>query len=75
MSKLLKLKAWLTLDEAAKHLTLMFGEPVSKEDILRLALDRVLTLSVNLVNGAKAVAGRIVPMKKAKFTMMPQDMK
>ena len=47
MSKLLKLKTWLTLDDAARHLSLMFGETVSKADVLRLALDGRLTLSIN----------------------------
>ncbi len=73
MSKLLKLKAWLTLEDAANHLSIMFGEAVSKADILRLALNGALVLSVNLVNGARARAGRIVPLKKAKFTMVPRD--
>ena len=75
MSKLLKLKAWVTLDDAAKHLSIMFGEVVSKADVLRLALDRVLPLSIDLVNGATARAGHIVPIEKAKFMMMPQDLK
>jgi hypothetical protein len=75
VSKLLKLKAWLTLEDAAKHLSIMFGEPVAKADILRLALDDALDLSVNLVNGAEARAGGIIPLGKAKFTMMPKDLK
>lgn len=52
VSKLFKLKDWLTVEDAARHLSGVFSEPVSEADILRLALDRRLTLSVNFVNGA-----------------------
>lgn len=50
MGKLFSLKEWLTVPEAAKHLTLVFGEDVSETDVLRLALDRRLRLSVYFVN-------------------------
>ena len=36
MSKLLKLKEWLTLDEAANHISNVLGEPVTLADIYRL---------------------------------------
>lgn len=52
MSKLFKLKKWLTVAEAAEHLALAFGEKVTESDVLRFALDGDLTLSVHLVNGA-----------------------
>jgi hypothetical protein len=71
MSKLLKLKEWVTLDDAAKHLSIAFGENVAKADVLRLALDRRLTLSVNMLNGASARCGQLVPKAKAKWTEMP----
>ena len=54
MSKLFKLKSWLTLKEAANHLSNLFGEPVTETDILRLALDYKLTLSAVFVGGAWA---------------------
>lgn len=57
MSKLFKLKKWLTIPETEKYLTQLFGEEVTEADILRLALDGELTLSVNLVNGAMARRG------------------
>ena len=75
MSKLLKLKDWLTLDDAAKQLTIMFGEPVSKADILRLALDGVLILSINFVNGAKARCGPLVSGEQTKYLDFPIDFK
>ena len=36
MRSLLSLKEWLTLDEAAEHLSGVFKEPVSVADIYRL---------------------------------------
>lgn len=71
MSKLLKLKAWLTLDDAAKHLSMMFGEVVSKADVLRLALDGRLTLSVNFINGAKARCGPMIKSEQVHWTELP----
>ena len=71
MSKLLKLKTWLTLDDAARHLSLMFGETVSKADVLRLALDGRLTLSINFINGAVARCGRLIASDEVQWTEMP----
>ena len=48
MSKLFKLKEWLTVSEAAKHLSVLFGEEVAESDLLRLGLDGNLDLSVVL---------------------------
>lgn len=55
MRKLLKLKGWLTLSETAKHLTSTFGEEVSESDILQLALQYKLTLSVMFPEGVRGV--------------------
>lgn len=46
MSKLLKLKEWLPLDEAAHRLTMSAGELVTEADIIRFAIDFHLTLSI-----------------------------
>ena len=48
MSKLFKLKEWLTVSEAVKHLSVLFGEEVAESDLLRLGLDGYLDLSVVL---------------------------
>jgi len=56
-SKLLKLKKWLTIPEAARHLSNLFEEEVSEADVLRLALDRHLKLSVYFVNHTYARQG------------------
>lgn len=66
MNRLFKLKKWLTLPESARYLALAFGEEVNESDVLRLALDGHLTLSVNFVNHAEAVRGNVVPLAKAK---------
>lgn len=62
MSKLLKFKEWLTLEDTAKRMTAMFQEPVTEADVLRLALDGHMTLSVNLVNGADVAMWDLVPI-------------
>lgn len=71
VQKLFKLRSWLTVDEAARHLTIVHGEDVSRADVLRLALDGHLTLSVNFVNRAKAYLGRVVPFKDVPMIEMP----
>jgi hypothetical protein len=58
MSKLFKLKKWLTLQEAINHISVALDEPVSEADIYRFALDKHLTLSVNFVNGTCAFLGQ-----------------
>jgi hypothetical protein len=70
-SKLLALKEWLTLDDAAKHLSLGFGEEVTRADVLRLALDGRLTLSVDFVNHARAKKGRLVALEECPFVVLP----
>jgi hypothetical protein len=71
MSKLFKLKEWLTIPDAARHLSGVCGEPVSEADVLRLGLDGHLTLSVHLVNHAYARMGAIVPFQEARATIFP----
>lgn len=75
MSKLFKLKRWLTLDEAAEHLAKLLQEPVSVPDLLRLALDGHLVLSVNIINGASANYGRKVSLDQARLTLFPRPKK
>lgn len=71
MSKLLKLKEWLTVEETAKRLSIAAGEDVTEADILRLALDGHLTLSVYLVNHARARMGKVVPLSETEWTFLP----
>lgn len=67
MGKLYSLKKWLTLPEAAQYLTTIFDESVAEADVLRLALDGHLTLSVNFINHARARCGKVVPIENAKY--------
>lgn len=72
MSKLFKLKEWLTVPDAARHLAIVFGEEVTEADVLRLALDGHLKLSVNFVNHAQARRGKVVPWKNTEWMMFPK---
>lgn len=71
LKKLLGLKPWLTVPDAARHLGVLFDEDVSEADVLRLALDRHLKLSVNFVNHAHGRPGRLVPVSEAKRRSIP----
>ena len=71
LKKLLNLKPWLTIPDAARHLSVQFDDDVSEADVLRLGLDRHLTLSVDFVNHAYGRPGRLVPISKAKRSTIP----
>src|SRR5690606_11024820 len=49
MSKLFTLKKWVTLADAAKYLSVSFGEHVTEADVIQLALDGHLRLSLRLL--------------------------
>lgn len=67
MSKLFKLKMWLTVPDAARHLSIAFGEEVSESDVLRFCLDGHLRLSVQLVNGGYARRRNPVELADIQF--------
>lgn len=69
--KMFSLKEWLTLEDAAKHLSMIFDEEVTVPDVLRLALDRRLTLSVWFVNHTQAKKGKLVPLSECKLRLLP----
>jgi hypothetical protein len=71
LQKLLNLKEWLTIEDAARHLGILFGEDVSEHDVLRLALDGHLTLSVYFVNHATGRCGTAVPVQEAVSETLP----
>ncbi|MCL1093658.1 hypothetical protein [Shewanella kaireitica] len=60
MSKLFKLKQYLTVEEAAKYLSSSIEEPVSLADLYRLVLDKHLTMSVRLNSHAYAKGGQYI---------------
>ena len=67
MSKLSDQKEWLTLEETAKKLSERLNEPVGVTDVLRLGLDGHLKLSVNFINGTRALSGRVIPLSQATY--------
>ncbi|MFK3725576.1 hypothetical protein ACI2KE_17295 [Pseudomonas monteilii] len=77
MSKILKLREWLTVDEAARRLSASSRESVSEADLLRLALDGHLTLSVHFVNHAEGRPVKIEPINseisRSKITEQLED--
>ena len=72
MSKLFKLKKWLTLSETVNYISATLCEPITEADILRLAIDKNLVISVNLVNGAYAHLGELVPLKDVQFAIFEE---
>ena len=73
MRKLLRLKEWVTLAEAARYLGLVLGEDVIEADVLRLALDGQLVLSVNFVNHVHARCGPVNSAENARYFKVPAD--
>jgi hypothetical protein len=53
--KLSRLKAWLTLEDSAKYLSLVTGGEVRTTDLLQLALDEQIALSIMLPSNISAV--------------------
>jgi hypothetical protein len=68
LKKLLKLKNWLTLPEAARHLSEVLGEPVNEGDILQLAIQNKLMLSVMFPDGIRGQECEAVPEEDLTFT-------
>ncbi len=70
-SKLLSIKEWLTIDEAARHLSTLFGEEVNKADIFQLALEKRLTLSIRLVVDVPAKRVCFERLEDTHFSIVP----
>ena len=68
--RLFDLKKWLTLEDAARHLSVLFGEEVVVADVLRLALDGHLSLSIHFVNKARARMGRLVALEDCPMELL-----
>ncbi|WP_394146845.1 hypothetical protein [Shewanella atlantica] len=60
MSKIFKLKKYLTIEEAIRHLSESLEEPVSLADLYRLVLDKHLTMSARLINQAYVKSGQYI---------------
>lgn len=76
-SSLRALHSWLTLPEAAESLSEALGRSVTVADVLRMALDGALVLSVRLPPGTKASLlveqdGRIVQQPTTRLKDLAQ---
>lgn len=74
MSKLFKLKEWLTVEETANHLSMVLGESVAVADIYRLALDKHLILSMSFPNHTYGNLGTVVGIENTKRFKPPLDL-
>ncbi|PUA20340.1 hypothetical protein C7W93_11410 [Glaciimonas sp. PCH181] len=70
LGKLFNLKKWLTVQEAARRLSNVCGSEITEADVLCLALDGHLKLSVNFVNHTLAECGAWSTAKKAVAKML-----
>lgn len=71
MSKLFRLKSWFTLKETSVYLSQAFGESVQESDVLRLALDYKLKLSVIFVDGVWAELLKPVDEDSISYNEVP----
>jgi hypothetical protein len=71
LNKLFKFKEWLTVAQAAQRLSTICLEDVTEADVLRLALDGRLQLSVRFVNFAMARIGKITPIADVEYEVGP----
>jgi hypothetical protein len=72
MSKLLKLKEWLTLEEAVQHISKKINETITVADLYRSAIDGDLKLSIYFVNSAFAIKGELCNVGDIK-DQLPQQ--
>jgi len=70
-SKLYSLKEWLTLEDAASHLTSVLSEKVTVADVLQLAIQKHIKLSVNLISAAEANKGTVHDITEARVMLHP----
>lgn len=70
-NKLSRLKQWFTVEDAAKHLSETLDAPVTEADLLQLALDGRLTLSVRFATPTEGRPVKIVSGEDAEQQKMP----
>jgi hypothetical protein len=75
LSKIFQLKQWLSISEAAKHLSNRWNEEVTSADVLRLALDGHLKMSVNFVNHARGLLAKVVGYDEVEWDDMPPELR
>ncbi len=64
MSKLLQLKEWVTIKDASRHLSIVLNEEIIESDLLQLAIEQKLSLSVFFVDPV-----RVRKLKKNSFSI------
>lgn len=67
MGKLLGLKEWLTLEDAAAYLQRALEEPIRVAEVLQLALDGTLRISVRFASGAVRARIAHVAVEEVEF--------
>ena len=70
MRELLDFKEWLTVLDAAKHLSILFKEEVTEADVLQLAFEKKLKLSIHILMNTPAK--RTEFLNKADLENYPQ---
>ena len=69
---LFKLKEWLTVPDVAKHLSTILDTDITEADVLRLALDKHLKLSINFVNKAAVKHTKDISWKDTEWILFPR---
>jgi len=67
--KLSGIKKWIPLEEAARHLSILFDEKINVADVLQFSLEKQLTISVIFVNGVYATPCKFISYSDALFTV------
>jgi hypothetical protein len=75
MSKLLKLKKWVTLEDAAQYLTISLGEPVSKAQLLKFGIDGLLALSVYFPVEQSVLVGEVWSVTEGKKILVEKKVR
>lgn len=71
MSKLFKLKPWVTPQQALDFLALQLGETVTPLDVLQLVVERKLKISVKFDYPVPAKLGKVLPLKDVPRMELP----
>lgn len=72
MDKLSALKKYFTLEEACRYFSKKFCSDISISDLLHIAIDGHLKLSIKLFYPAIGKAGCLVPVESASFELIDQ---
>lgn len=71
MSKLFKLKPWVSSQQALDFLSLQLGESLTPLDLLQLVVEKKLKISVKLDNRFPAKLGKVMPMRDVPRRELP----